>query len=185
MSASVREICVVTGNQGKLRELQAIFPGNIKLIAQDLDLPEIQSLDSEEIIRDKLQKAYTIAKEPVIAEDVSAGLACLDGLPGPFVKYFVKKLGRDALWRLAEPCDDKSVRITCTMGYYDGQDFFIVEGVLDGSVTQPRGENGFGFDFAVVPKGEERTMAEMTPAEKNSISHRGAAVRKLADALAR
>lgn len=183
MSASKKEICVVTGNQGKLQELQAIFPDNIKLIAKDLDLPEIQSLDSEEIIRDKLQKAFAAAKEPVIAEDVSAGLACMSGLPGPFVKYFIKKLGRDTLWRLAENYDDKSVRITCTMGYYDGRDYIIVEGVLDGSVTKPRGENGFGFDFTVVPEGQERTMAEMTPAEKNAISHRGHAVRLLAGAL--
>lgn len=177
-------ICLVTGNQGKLRELQAVFPADLKLQAKDLDLTEIQSLDTEEIVRDKLTRAYAIMQKPVIVEDVSAALACLNGLPGPFVKHFVKKLGRGALWRLAESSNDKSVRVVCAMGYYDGREFKLVEGVLAGTVTEPRGENGFGFDFTVVPDGEIRTMAEMTLAEKNRISHRGVAARKLAALLA-
>ena len=58
-----------------------------------------------------------------------------------------------------------------------------MEGRITGKVVEPRGENGFGFDPAVVPDGETRTMAEMTPEEKSAISHRGKAFRALIEEL--
>jgi len=59
----MKEIYLVTGNPGKLRELQAIFPSSLRLIAKELDLDEIQSMDSEEIVRDKLERAYALVKK--------------------------------------------------------------------------------------------------------------------------
>lgn len=175
----MKEMYLVTGNPGKLRELQTIFPDTIKLRAKKLDLPEIQSLDSEEIVRDKLDRAFDLIKKPVVVEDVSAALACLNGLPGPFIRYFEDKLGKDALYKLARHADDKHVTICCTMGYFDGQARYIVSGEIRGTVTAPRGQNGFGFDFVFVPEGETRTTAEMSPAEKNQISHRALAIKEL------
>jgi len=110
---------------------------------------------------------------------VAAGLACLNGLPGPFVKYFERHLGKGALYKLAQHADDKSVSISCTMGYFDGSHMDIVRGEVHGTVVPPRGENGFGFDFVFVPDGETRTSAEMSLAEKSQISHRALAAREL------
>jgi XTP/dITP diphosphohydrolase len=61
----------------------------------------------------------------------------------------------------------------------------ITEGVLDGSLTRaPRGSNGFGYDPIFVPEGRELTTAELSPAEKDEISHRGRALRALAPVIA-
>lgn len=181
----MRQIYLITGNAHKLRELQAIFPSSLGLKAKALDITEIQSLDSSEILKDKLQRVYDIVQAPVIAEDVTAELACLNGLPGPFTKFFNQKLGRGALWQLAEHADNKALTVTCFMGYYDGKTTRIVEGNVQGKVVPPRGENGFGFDFVLVPDGHDRTFAEMSPEEKNKISARFLAAKKLVEVLTR
>lgn len=170
----------ITGNTFKLQELQAILPGHIDVHHKNLHLEEIQSLNPHEIVRHKLQQAYMAVHAPVMVEDVSAGLASLGGLPGPFVKFFEERLGADALYQLA-PND--AVTITCTMGYYDGTNEIIVDGTVHGVTVKPRGTNGFGFDSCVVIEGQTKTTAELAPEEKNAISHRRAAAVLMAEAL--
>ena len=181
----MRQITLVTGNLHKLAELQAVFPAEANLTHAKLDIDEIQgeNADPHEILEDKLKKAYAIVKAPVVVEDVSAELDCLNGLPGPFVKFFEKKLGKAALWILAKNADDKGATMRCVMGYYDGSRLEVVDGTVAGTIVAPRGENGFGFDFVFVPEGYDRTTAEMTAEEKNKISWRGLAARELADRL--
>lgn len=70
----MREIVLVTGNPGKLRELQAIFPSDIGLSSKALDIVEIQG-ESHDIVSDKLERAYQQVGKPVIVEDVSAELS--------------------------------------------------------------------------------------------------------------
>lgn len=181
----MKEVYFVTGNKGKWQELQAMFPDEINLLAHDLDLPEIQSMDPEEIVRDKLERAFAVLKKPVIVDDVSAELAHLNGLPGPFIKYFGTTLGKGALWKLVGHTDNHSILTRCTLGYYDGKTYHIVHGEVAGKVVPPRGENGFGFDFVFVPKGEIRTTAEMPLEEKNQKSHRAVASKKLLKILAK
>lgn len=172
---------IVTGNENKKKELQKVFPADLVLDFVQLDLDEIQSLDSHEIIRHKLREAYRNIKEPVIVEDVSAELDCLNGLPGTFVKFFELRLGPDALYKLSG--DGEKVKIICTMGYYDGNQEIIVDGVLHGTVVAPRGQNGFGFDPIIVPDGYIQTCAEMTEMEKNQLSHRFKAATLMAERL--
>jgi len=172
-------IYLVTGNPNKLKELQAVFPKSASLKQAELDIDEIQSDDLEHIVTDKLEKAFKALGKPVIVEDVSAELACLNGLPGPFIKYFEKHLGKGALWQLAEHVKDHSATIRCTMGYYDGTIKHIVSGIVTGHVVSPRGKIGWGFDFVFVPDGHSRTSAEMGPEEKNKISHRALAARQM------
>jgi non-canonical purine NTP pyrophosphatase (RdgB/HAM1 family) len=175
-------ITLVTSNPNKLRELQAIAPADLQFTSRAIDLPEIQSLDLREIVEDKAKRAYEIVDEPVVVEDVSCGLDSLHGLPGPFFKFFEKTLGKHALLELSkEP--NAHVTIRCLAAFYDGTNLLFGEGTILGTVVEPRGENGFGFDFTVVPKGESRTMAEMTPDEKNAISHRGQAFRNLLEQI--
>jgi inosine triphosphate pyrophosphatase len=171
---------LITGNPNKLRELQAIFPASLELSSKRLDLEEIQSLDLHEIVRHKLRAAYAEIGQPVIVEDISAELEKLNGLPGPFIKFFGERLGNNALYLLA---GEGRVRIICTMGYYDGEREIIVDGILDGNVVAPRGEEGFGFDFVVEPEGYSQTFSEMGSEQKNKISHRAKAAQKLVDEL--
>lgn len=174
----MKTITLVTGNKSKLAEWQRLMPAEFELKTADVDLPEIQSLDLEEIIRDKVRRAYEQLKSPVIVEDVSAGLDNLGGLPGPFIKFFEKRLGMDALFQLASAAGDPAT-VYCSVAYYDGEKLLTATGEVHGSVVPTRGEHGFGFDKNFVPAGQPRTYGEMSPAEKDSLSHRAQAVRAL------
>jgi inosine triphosphate pyrophosphatase len=175
-------IVFVTGNPNKLQELEAIAPPELQFDAEKIDLDEIQDLDVRRIVEHKLRQAYATVKRPVIVEDVSAELVSLNGLPGPFIKFFEKQLGRGALYTLSKVTDD-AVTIRCVAGYFDGIRMLFGEGIVEGTITAPRGENGFGFDCVVVPNnqpdGRNRTVAEMSTEEKNAVSHRAQALTNL------
>lgn len=175
------QITLVTGNPNKLAELQKIFPESLDLTSQSLDVDEIQDLDAHVIVHHKLQQAYELVQGPVIVEDVSAELEKLNGLPGPFVKFFEKRLGKGALYKLA---GEGRVRVVCTMGYYDGTTEHIIDGVLNGTIVAPREGTGFGFDFVLIPDGYDKTFSELGPDIKNTISHRYLAAAQMAEFLA-
>jgi len=175
-------ITLVTGNPGKLAEWRQLLPSGLLIEIADIDLPEIQSLDSEEIVADKARRAYEIVKSPVLVEDVAVGLDKLSGLPGPFMKFFEQKLGQDALYKLAGKANEPVI-ITCTIGYYDGFEMIFAHGEIKGTVVAPRGRNGFGFDPVVVPQGQTKTFAEMTIEEKNRHSHRALAIQQMVQKL--
>lgn len=177
MSATVT---FVTANPNKLAEAQAILPW--PLTSAHLELMEIQSLDLEEIITHKLKEAFDQIGSPVIVDDVSAELESLNGLPGPFIKFFEQKLGADALYKLSKVKGDRA-KIICCMGYYDGQKQVVVRGVLHGKVVAPRGDNGWGFDKVIVPDGQTSTMSEMLSEQKNKLSHRYLALQELSKVL--
>ena len=176
---------LITGNPGKLRELQAVLPASLNLTHKDLDLEEAQSLDTHEIVSRKAREAYRIVGGPVIVEDVSAELASLNGLPGPFVKFFMQKLGNDSLYKLGGEGDRVTVR--CTTGYYDGEREVITDGVMLGTITAPTDHDklgsGFGFDSVIIPDGYDQTLYDLGLEVKNTLSHRYHAATKLADAL--
>lgn len=167
----------ITGNPWKIEELRRLLPPELELTHQALELDEIQSLDTHEIVAHKLRQAYVLVGGPVMVEDVSAELALLNGLPGPFVKFFMKRMGDDALYKIGAV--DDSVRIVCTMGYYDGEHEVIVDGIMAGAVVAPRGEDGFGFDPTIMPDGYTQTIAELGTDVKDTISYR----RKACDAM--
>lgn len=176
-----KQLLLVTGNPNKLREWQAIVPDAIELDSIDIDLTEIQSSDPEAIVADKLRRAYEHAGRPVVVEDIDAGLDKLNGLPGPFIKFFNEKLGKDALYRLAGR-EGEPATVACTAGYYDGDEMIIVRGEVRGTIVAPRGDS-FGFDIVFVPDGETLTYAEMTKEKKNSLSHRQKAIRMLMERI--
>lgn len=174
----MKTITLVTGNKGKLNEWQRLVPAEFKLHAVDVDLDEIQSLDLEAIITDKARRAYEKLGTPIIVEDISAGLDKLGGMPGPFIKFFELQLGMDALFQLAK-VEGEPVTVRCAVAYYDGTELIIVQSEVEGSVAASRGEHGFGFDKNFVPSGQTKTYGEMTPHEKDAVSHRAIAVKKL------
>jgi inosine triphosphate pyrophosphatase len=179
-TTSMQTLTLITGNAHKLKEWRRMFPADIALENRAIDLDEIQSFDSEVIIRHKVRQAYDIVKGPVIVEDVSGGLDKLNGLPGPFVKFFNERLGQDALWQLGG--EGAGATVSCTIGYYDGVREIIVTDTEHGTVVAKRGE-GFGFDVIFVLDGQTKTYAEMTPDEKDAISHRRKAIDKLLQQL--
>jgi non-canonical purine NTP pyrophosphatase (RdgB/HAM1 family) len=176
------DIYVVTGNERKLAELQAIFPADLNLKHADFDITEIQG-EPRDIVADKLDRAYELLEQPVIVDDVSGELDCLNGLPGPYIRAFEDKIGDIALWELARHHKDRAATIRCTMGYFDGTDKQIVDGAVRGTIVSPRGTGGWGFDLVFMADGQIQTNAEMSQAQKNQISHRALAARALAARL--
>lgn len=175
-------IFLVTGNANKLEEWRRQLPADIEIDSVNVDLPEIQSIDPEEIMADKARRAYEATGKPVIVEDVSAGLEKLGGLPGPFVKFFIKTLGDDALFTLAGKENEPAI-VSCSIAYYDGVDLLTVRGDVHGTVVASRGDNGFGFDKTFIPDGHHLTYAEMSAEEKDSVSHRSTAIKLLVKEL--
>lgn len=169
---------LVTGNTGKLAEWRRLFPEDIPLESADIDLEEIQSLDLEAIAIDKAKRAYEQIGSPVLVEDIAAGLNKLHGLPGPFIKFFELQLGADALFQLAGREGEAAV-VSCVIAYYDGEQAVAVRADVTGIVTSKRGSHGFGFDVCFVPDGQDKTYGQMTPAEKDTISHRAKAIKLL------
>lgn len=178
----MKQIFLVTGNPNKLKEWQQILPSDITMDIADIDLVEIQSDNPEEIITDKARRAFAAIGKPVVVEDVEAGLEKLHGLPGPFIKFFLKKLGNDALYQLAGR-EGEHATISCSIAYYDGKTMLTVRGDVPGTIVAPRGNEGFGFDVTFVPEGGTQTYAEMDDEKKNSLSHRQKAIRLLIEKL--
>lgn len=169
----------ITGNAGKFREIKAILPQVEQL---DIDLDEIQSLDPQKVIEHKLAQAAAVHDGEFLVEDTSVIYNCLGGLPGTFNKWFMQELGVAGLADLVGRYYDHSAVARATIGYRDsqGEDHYFVGEVM-GSIVPPRGTvETFGWNPIFEPKGETRTFAEMTIAEKNTLSMRGIAARKLA-----
>lgn len=171
----MKHIFLVTGNAHKLEEWRRLLPADIEIESLDIDLDEIQSIDPQEIVADKARRAYERVGKPVVVEDVSAGLEKLGGLPGPFVKFFIKQLGGDALYILAGGNGEKAT-VSCSIGYYDGKELVTVRADVHGEVVHMRGEHGFGFDGTFVPNGHDKSYAEMLDSEKDGVSHRAKAI---------
>ena len=170
----------ITGNKGKLAEIQAIL-GDVE--ALDIDLPEIQELDAHKIIQAKLAEAQKHQSGEFIIEDTSLYLECMNGLPGPLIKWFLKTIGNEGLYKIAESFGNFNVEAKTIIGYSDSDgkvQFF--EGSLKGTIVSPRGE-GFGWDAVFQPEGYDKTFGELSAEEKNTFSMRKIAVEKLKEYL--
>jgi len=154
----------ITGNQNKADYLAKIL--GMELEHQKIELDEIQSANPLEIIEHKVRQAYEIAKRPVLVEDVSLVFNALNGLPGPFIKFFVdSKDGLESLCRMLDGFDDRSAYGSVIYGYFDGKDLKFIEGRLSGTIaSHPRGEGGYGWDKIFEPEGYDGlTRAELSP----------------------
>ncbi len=182
-------ITFVTGNANKLREVVSILSqnpnftptvGKFTITNRSIDLEEIQgSIDAVTI--HKAQQAAEILKSPVLVEDTCLAFVSLGDLPGPYVKWFVKKLGLAGMVKLLAGFEDKSAKAITTFGYCEGpgHEVKLFQGVTEGQIVDPRGPLDFGWDPIFEPSGSGKTYAELAKAEKNKISHRYKALAKL------
>jgi inosine triphosphate pyrophosphatase len=154
----------ITGNQHKADYLSRQL--GIELPHQKVELDELQSTDLHVIVEHKLRQAYDKVNAPVLAEDVSLEYTALNGLPGPYIKWFIEEAGEQSCCRMLDGFTDRSAIIKCTFGYYDGNTMTFFDSEYAGSISEePRGTNGFGFDAFFIVDGMEITRAEMTPEE--------------------
>uniref|UniRef100_U5EJX5 Inosine triphosphate pyrophosphatase n=1 Tax=Corethrella appendiculata TaxID=1370023 RepID=U5EJX5_9DIPT len=178
---SLKKLTFVTGNNRKLEEVKAIlgpkFP--LDLIARKIDLPELQG-EIEEICTKKVQEAAKLVKGPVFVEDTCLCFNALKGLPGPYIKWFLEKLGPEGLYKMVENYEDKSAQAVCTISYTenDNERVYLFQGITQGEIVFPRGPRDFGWDPIFLPTGLEQTYAELPKERKNEISHRFRAMDK-------
>jgi non-canonical purine NTP pyrophosphatase (RdgB/HAM1 family) len=171
----------ITGNKNKFEEAKAIL-GEVEQL--DIDLPEIQDLNAKNIIKAKLLEALKHKKGEFIVEDTSLYMDCLNGLPGPFIKWFLRSIGNDGLASLAEKLGNDKVEAKTIIGYAGTTgDIHFFEGSIRGRIVVPRGETNFGWDPIFQPDGFDKSFAEMGKGGKNKVSMRRIALDKLKDFL--
>mmetsp|Transcript_908 Transcript_908/g.1822 ORF Transcript_908/g.1822 Transcript_908/m.1822 type:complete len:133 (+) Transcript_908:101-499(+) len=107
------KLTFVTGNANKLKEVQQILGSSVQLEAKKVDLPELQG-EPEEISKEKAKIAAKSINGAVLVEDTCLGFEALQGLPGPYIKWFLDKLGHDGLNRMLVGFEDKSAKAMCT-----------------------------------------------------------------------
>ena len=189
-------ITFVTGNKGKLAEVKSILGINddnvsdelpYKLVNQPIDLPELQGTP-QEIAKAKVLEAYKIVQGPVLIEDTCLCFNAMNGLPGPYIKWFLDGMGREGLYKMIKSFDDHSGYAMCLFTLtFDGKEVLYFEGRCNGQIVAPAGESGFGWDPIFAPDAATKkgdTFASMDKDEKNKISHRYDGVDKLRTYLA-
>ena len=188
-------LVAATHNPGKAREIEALLDGNYRIVtAGSLNLPEPDETEST-FVGNAMLKARHAAEasgEVSLADDSGLSVAALDGAPGIFSARWAGP-GKDfalAMKKVEERLEeigstDRRAWFTSALAvaWPDGP-CVVVEGRLDGDlVFPPRGDRGHGYDPIFRPEGSDRTFAEMTDAEKDTISHRARAFARLKAAL--
>ena len=148
--------------------------------ARAIDLPELQG-EPEDIAKEKCRLAARQVNGAVMTEDTSLCFNALGGLPGPYIKWFLDKLGHDGLNRMLAGFDDKSAYAQCIFAYTPGPETepVIFVGRTAGCICPASGPTDFGWDPVFKPDGFDETYAEMNKDIKNTISHRYRALDKL------
>lgn len=194
-------LLVATHNQGKLEEIGHLLKplGIAVTSARDHGLPEPEETGTTFVENARI-KAHAAAKATgmtALADDSGIAIDALDGQPGVYTadwaetpngRDFVMAMTRahEALEKIDAPFP-RTARFCCTLvlAWPDGHDE-VFPGVMEGKIVWPmRGDQGHGYDPIFQPKGHDLTFGEMDRWEKNRISHRADAFRKLVAALGR
>ncbi len=182
-SRSHQYIEVATTNRNKLVEFRRILP-EYEIIGKKLDIEEIQSLDPYKVVKHKAIEAYKAnGYNPILVEETSLACRGLNGRPGTYIKDFSEDVEMRRM--IAESWlrgRDRGAVAKVLIAVFDGSDVHIREGKTAGQIAETlRGTDGFGWDDSFVPRGQNRTFAEMGAAEKDRYSMRRLALLALRD----
>ena len=192
--SSERSLLVATHNKGKLKEILRIFSAEIsdlRLLTLD-DFPGAEEVDEvgetfEENALLKARAGFLHSGIPTLADDSGLVIDALGGRPGIHSARYsgggdaanIEKVLRELE---GVPSEKRSARFVTVVAFFDGGEESITErGELEGVIIDaPRGEGGFGYDPIFVPQASALTLAQLSATEKDEISHRGGALRKIA-----
>jgi XTP/dITP diphosphohydrolase len=193
----MNRIVLASNNPGKLREIQALAAGKLELLLQsDYAVPEVEETGLS-FVENALLKARHAARHtglPALADDSGLEVDALHGAPGIRSARYAGPGASDAenlqklLQELADiPEHQRRARFQCVVVYMKHAEDatpLICQGTWEGRILPaPRGENGFGYDPVFYVPTHHCSSAELPPAVKNSLSHRGKALRQLLPAL--
>ncbi|RZU73740.1 XTP/dITP diphosphohydrolase [Micromonospora kangleipakensis] len=199
----MNKVLLATRNRKKLVELQRILDGalgahRIALLGLDdveeyPELPETGLTFGENALI-KAREGVRRTGLPTIADDSGLAVDALNGMPGVFSARWAGRHGNDqanlqlVLDQIADlPDEHRAAAFVCTVALVlPGGKEHLVDGRQSGRLLRaPRGEGGFGYDPIFLGDGQQRTNAELTPEEKDAVSHRGKALRELAKLAAK
>ena len=179
-------LLLATRNGHKVREFAALLPTGVDPLPDHVVLPPETGTTFADNALDKARAAATATGRVCIADDSGIEAEALGGRPGVYSARFAGEGASDAqnlAKLLAEAPAGSALRYVCAIAYVDpGRGIErVFEGTCTGTLAaEPRGDGGFGYDPAFIP--DERpdvTMAQLSPQEKDAISHRGRAVAAL------
>ncbi len=188
-----KTIVIATRNAGKAEEFKAMFGKEgyeVKTLFDYPDLPDVAETGAtfEENARLKAETIARMLNQPVLADDSGLKVDALGGRPGIYSARFAGEQKSDAgnnaklLYELTEVPDEKrTAQFHCTLVFAaPDKESLVVEAEWPGKIGRiPKGENGFGYDPLFLPVGSEKTAAELSSEEKNKVSHRAQAMKKL------
>lgn len=170
----------ITGNPLKFAEISAVMPDIRQL---DIDLPVIQEIDPRKIIEAKLETAMARSPLPVMVEDTSLYFDCMNGLPGPLIKWFLKSIGTQGLFELAERAGNFRATAKTVIGVaFEANTYEYFEGSVSGTIVSPRGTE-IGWNSIFVPDGSQVSFGEMSDRERKAWSMRRIAAEKVREKI--
>lgn len=184
------EICFATNNKKKLEEVKAALEGkNIKILSlEDIGCREELAETGNTLDDNAFQKARYVSEHYQVncfADDTGLEVEALDGEPGVYSGRYAGEPRSDdrnveLLLDKLDGMDNRKAHFRTVIALIlDGKEYKF-EGTAEGQITDLQvGSQGFGYDPVFQPEGHEKTFAELSMEEKNAISHRGKAVRKL------
>jgi len=188
------ELIIATKNKGKVKEFQNLLQNEHLQIKSLLDLDDahfdVEETGNtfEENARLKAEEISNIIQRPVLADDSGLVVDALNGEPGVYSARYAGEPSNDnlnykkVLNKMENvPDEQRSAHFICVLALaVPGKDTIFKTGICRGKITLgPSGTSGFGYDPIFIPEGYKKTMAQLTPAEKNEISHRYNAIVKL------
>jgi XTP/dITP diphosphohydrolase len=181
----------ITSNPHKFKEIQTLFKRenlNFEIKQINLDPEEIQADRVLDVAISKIQNAKNELNASCFVEDAGFFVDIpLKGFPGVYSSYVMKTIGNEGILRLIDDFEKSEAHFTSVIAfYYQPIDKIITfEGDVFGKISkEKRGHGGFGFDPIFIPNENPlKTFAELTVKQKNRISHRGKAWKKLIEFL--
>ncbi|MFV0164001.1 RdgB/HAM1 family non-canonical purine NTP pyrophosphatase [Empedobacter falsenii] len=182
------ELIFATHNNNKVKEVTKMLPSYLSMKSLTaIDFFEEIEETGETFEENTLLKAKTIFNKTgknVFADDSGLVIEALDGAPGVYsARYAGTGKDEDNIAKALKELDGKTNRKAYFISIFclilNGKEYFF-EGRVNGTIaTEIKGDNGFGYDPIFIPDGFSKSFAQMTPEEKNAISHRGKAIGKL------
>ncbi len=183
------QLIFATGNQHKLEEVAELLDGLVQLkglheMGFNGELPEEQDTLQGNALQ-KARKVYELYGQNCFADDTGLEVEALNMAPGVYSARYAgpdstpEKCRQKLLAELA-PHNNRKARFRTVIALILNGREYLFEGIVEGEILRnPRGKQGFGYDALFLPRGHQRSFAEMSLQEKNAISHRYQAIQKM------
>ena len=186
-------ICFATNNPHKLQEVSNLLGDSFRILSlRDIGCEDELPETHETLEGNSFEKAEYVHRHyaiPCFADDTGLEVNVLNGAPGVYSARFAgpQKDSHDNIKLLLEKLKgstDRLARFRTVITFISGRDVHRFEGIIHGKIAdQLHGNSGFGYDPVFIPEGYDISFAEMNLEQKNRVSHRGIAIRKLVDFL--